>query len=310
LAIPEHITQVIQDLDIDVKAEVIAYQLHSNGFMWNEMFYHTDHFFHRNYSKDIHLSKVEEGRNKKSLLHVHLSRSGMYDILPEGLFFQPANYKNKAITAFDMAVEYRENKKEEQEVRKFFSPLENEFFYHKYKNFISEKQTIEGLSKGTLNNYFKRFWNLPQDMKAACVLRMTLLMPYIHQIAGDTNLMAQSLKEIIQEEVTCHIGKETIPAFYASPNQLGMYTLGNELVCGDYFFEEEHVFVFTIHVDKHSSSQKYIQNGVMYSTLQIFYDYFVPVNAEIKTKIKVDATFEHMMIGDCEESVLGIATVI
>jgi hypothetical protein len=310
LAIPVDINETLKNLDLDVRAEVIAYQLHNNGVLWNEMYYHSDSFFHRNYSKDIHFTRIDDTRNKKSLLHLHLSRSGIYDTLPEGLFFQPANYKNKAITAFDMAVEYRENKKEEQEVRKFFSPLEHEFFYQKYKNFISEKQTIQGLAKGSLNNYFKRFWNLPQDMKAACVLRMTLLMPYIHQIAGDTSLMAQSLQEIISEEVSCHLAVETIPAYYNSPNQLGLYSLGNELICGEYFYEEETVFIFTIHVDKYSSSQKYLPNGALYSTLQTFYNYFVPVNAEVKTKIKVDASLEHMMIGDREESVLGIATVI
>ncbi len=310
MAIPVHINEEIQNLPNDIRAEVIVDQLIQNDLVWNELIVHTNRFFFRNFSKDIFDAAIDDSNDFKDILHLNLSRSGLYDILPEGLFFQPATTTKKPSSAADMAEEYKINKKQELELRKFFSPLENEFFYHRYKNFTTEKSLLNGLNNEVLNQYFIRFWNLAKDISPAMALRITLLLPYIHQITGDAALMAGCLQNIIMEKVQCSIKNENSQLPEVSFNILGNFDLGNDLVCGNNYNEDEICFVFNLGQLKKSVAQDYLPGGKLYKTLQTFYRFFVPVNANIKTVISVLHSKENMHIGFMEEATLGIATVI
>lgn len=310
MPIPNDIVQSLTQLQPDVKAEAIAEQLLLSGISWNEMQFHTDKFFYRNFSKDLYSSKIDDTTSKYDILRLHLSRAGLYDLLPEGLFFQPASTNHLPKSAAEMAEEYRQNKRQEEEIRKFFSPLEHEFFYFRYKNFISEKELLNGFSKGLLNRYFIAFWNLAEDIESSMALGITLLLPYTHRIAGDADLMAECLQSILKEPVQCKLETEWIQQPHHFNNQLGQFELGNQLVCGDTFYEESTCFVFSIENLHASSAADYLPDGKRYSTIQTFYKYFVPINADVRTNIKVKKRKEKMHIGNMEEATLGIATVI
>src|SRR6476469_6617179 len=49
-----------------------------------------DSLFYRAHSRDLLYAEIKEDARKRSILQMHLSRSGLYDQLPEGLFYQPA----------------------------------------------------------------------------------------------------------------------------------------------------------------------------------------------------------------------------
>ncbi len=310
MAIPQNIHDEIQNLPEDIRAEVIVDQLIQNNVTWSELVVHCNKFFFRKFSKDIFDAETDSSNDFRDMLHINLSRSGLYDILPEGIFFQPAASSRKPSSATEMAEEYKINKKQELELRKFFSPLEHEFFYHRYKNFTSEKSLLNGLNNDVLNQYFIRFWKLAKDITPAMALRLTLLLPYIHQIAGDAALMAASLQSIVQEKINCSLVNESsqLPAVHF--NVLSKFNLGNELVCGNTYHEDEICFVFKIGQLKKSAAQDYLPGGKLHMTLQTFYRFFVPVAATIKTEIILQQSKENMHIGFMEEATLGIATVI
>jgi hypothetical protein len=310
LSIPSQIANELQQSGTDVRAEVILNQLLERNIAWEDFVVHTNKFFYRNFSKDIFNAETDNSNDFKEILHINLSRSGLYDLLPEGLFFQPVSTSRKPKSASEMAEEYKINKKQELEIRKFFSPLENEFFYHRVKNFTAEKTLLNGLNDEELNRYFIKFWRLAKDITPVMALRITLLLPYIHQIAGDPELMASCLQNILGEKVTCSIKNENSQAPAMNFNVLGKNSLGNELVCGNSYLEDEIYFVFVIEDLKKSVAQDYLPGGKLYKTLQTFYRFFVPVNAEIKTEIKLNTIKQQMHIGNMEEATLGIATVI
>jgi predicted component of type VI protein secretion system len=310
MPVPENIATILQELGPDVKAEVIAEQLLLAGLEWNEMRFWTDKFFYRNYSKDLHSCKIDD-TGKFDVLQLHLSRSGIYDLLPEGLFFQPASTGHLPKSAAEMAEEYRQNKRKEEAARKFFSPLEHEFFYFRYKNFMSEKELLNGFSKGLLNEYFADFWGLEQSaIEGNMAMRIALLLPYVHRIAGDLPLMAQSLQAVLDETVVCRLETYWEQQPDLQNNCLGNFELGNELVCGPMFTEDSKCIVFSIEKLANSHAQDYLPGGKRYSILQTFYGYFVPLTVDVRTELKVQPTKEVMHIGEMEEAVLGIATVI
>lgn len=310
MSIPSQIANELQQLGPDVRAEVVLDQLLGRNLAWEEVVTHANKFFYRSFSKDIYNVETDDSDDFKEILHINLSRSGLYDLLPEGLFFQPVATSRKPKSATEMAEEYKINKKQELEIRKFFSPLENEFFYHRVKNFTVEKTLLNGLNNEVVNSYFIKFWRLAKDITPVMALRITLLLPYIHQIAGDPGLMANCLQNILGERVSCSIKNESSQEPPLHFNVLGTYKLGNELVCGNSYLEDEIYFVFTIEDLKRSTAQDYLPGGKLYKTLQTFYRFFVPVNAGIKTDIKLNRAKQQMHIGNVEEATLGIATVI
>ncbi len=306
----EDIKDEILKLQHDVRAEVIVAQLLSREGEDLPLIVHTDGFFYRKFSKDVIGAMIDDTADIKELLHIHLSRTGLYDLLPEGLFFKPQSAGRTPKNAMEMAEEYKANKNQENQIRKFFNPLENEFFRHRYKNFVAETSLMNGPGNMYLSRYFTRFWKLPDDINPGMALRMVLLFPYIHEFAGDTGLMAASLQTILNEEVTCVLGSETAQQTGLQFNMLGDFALGNELVCGNSYEEEIFCYVFTIQNLGNSSAQDYLAGGKLYSTLQTFYRFFVPAGATVRTEIRVLKTKESMYIGTGEEATLGIATVL
>jgi hypothetical protein len=311
MAIPENILNELAALKPDIRAEVINDLLLSSAVKEEEIMVHTDRFFYRNFSKDVFDGAIDDSNKYKDILHLHLSRAGLYDLLPEGLFFKPVASEASPKTASEMALEYKLNKKQEQQIRKFFSPLENEFFRQRHRNFAEEKLLLNGLSNESLNRYFTRFWNLTADMMPIMALKFILLIPYIHQVAGNTHLMASSLQAILSEKVSCTLQRESYQQTGEQFNILGTFELGNELICGENYFEEEPVFVFTIHNPQQAGVQDFLEGGRLYHTLENFYRYFVPVNAGIVTNIDITANGEQMRIGNNNKiSVLGISSYI
>jgi hypothetical protein len=306
----EKIQQEIEQLGQDIRAEVVVAQVmqHTGGQL--PVIVHTDDFFYRQFSRDITRVDIGDSPDLKAILHIHLSRTGLYDVLPEGLFFKPLSSAKIPKNAGEMAEEYKANKKQEQEVRKFFAPLENDFFYHRCKNFAAEASLLKGLNNDYLNRYFVKFWQLPDDMPPAMALRMILLLPYIHEMAGDAALMAASLQAIIAEKVSCKLVSQSNQHPGLHYNVLSTFELGTDLTCGEAYEEEDFCFAFTIFDLERSAAQDYLTGGRLYSTLHTFYRFFVPAGASKKTEVKVKAAKENMHIGMGEEAVLGIATVL
>lgn len=76
-------------------------------------------FFSRNYGGDL---KACDPNMKK----VSLSRNGIYDILPEKMFFDPNELRNKESRAFAQRV--AELYEEERNIQKYFQPFDSFFF--------------------------------------------------------------------------------------------------------------------------------------------------------------------------------------
>ena len=78
----------------DIKAEALLLLAMNNGLEMDEFIVGCDALFTREYSKDISLAEIKEDAQNRQLLQLHLSRTGLYDQLPEGLFFiQPCARK-------------------------------------------------------------------------------------------------------------------------------------------------------------------------------------------------------------------------
>ena len=115
----------------DARLESQLVQALESGLAVDDFFIACNSLFYREYSKDVCAAEITEDARKKNILQFHLTRGGIYDQLPEGLFYQPGKVKTVTRNATDMAEEYKANKKKEYAIRRFFMPLENDFFWQR-----------------------------------------------------------------------------------------------------------------------------------------------------------------------------------
>ena len=299
----------MQQATCDAKAEVLLQLALEKGLRKDHFMVNCTRLFRREYSRDVVSSELKEDPAKQPLLQVMLSRGGLYDQLPEGLFFQLSPSRNKNIA--ELATEYKYNKKKEAEIRRFFQPFENDFFLQRINIEEEEMVLLEGLQSGMLNDYFIRFWDLPVTISKKVLAPLILLLPYASKIAGDWSLTEQSLQLILQEPVTINKKQAVMgDASGIQPPALGESIVGLDMVCGDHFWEDAPVIEITIGPLQYSKVSEYLVNGSRYVLLQTFNRFFIPAGVDIIFTIQVAPEERHMKMVRGAEPVLGYSSYI
>ena len=210
-----------------------------------------------------------------------------------------------------MVVEYNVNKKREDEIRKFFLPFENDFFWQQIQIEQEETRLLEGLQSGILNDYFVKFWNLPKSIPKLYIAPLILLLPYAHRITGDLRLTAESLEQLLYEQVVIHQKSSvssSIPR--ALSFGLGEAQLGLDMLCGDEFLEDAPVLEFVIGPLQRTKVPDYLEGGSLYDLLNTYTRFFVPAGLDIEFSIRVPEEQRNMIMNKDEGPVLGYSSVL
>lgn len=295
----------------DLKAEALLVIALANGLSEEDFSIACDSLFGRPYRKDILTSDIKEDAARKDFLEVHLNRNGLYDQLPEGLFYQPVQAHTVPLTARDMALESRLKKQREREIRQFFMPFENAFFQQRLRVEQEEARLLAGLHSGTLHEYLARFWGIPDTLPPARVASLLELVPYASQIAGDLRVTERCLEKILGEKVRVRLTASAgTPADAGCVTPFGQTRLGLDMVVGNRFAEAHPRIVFTIGPLRQSFVADYLSGGNQEVFLNTFYGFFVPVEAEVITQIEMAPDQEAMTLRAEEAPVLGFSSVL
>lgn len=228
---------------IDVQAETIVAKIAEWGqqtdgnFDPNALFIRTTSLFERGHRKDVVKIEQEDG-----LIDIAISREGLYDAMPELLFHEPA-YANVQSSADRMRKATQKNKKEAELARKFFAPIENEFYLLRSDILYQERKNSYGFTNN--NNIFVNFWNIDQwkrgaknILNAKQTILLLYLLPVAHSIVGNRALTAMCLESILGVPVKIDLAapKKTQLQDYAPDLAgLGNMTLGADtILVGDF----------------------------------------------------------------------------
>jgi len=294
----EELISVYQNL----KAEVVVAELKKNTTIHeDDIIIKNKSTFRRSHRRDIlDVGNIDKG-NK---LHINLSRNGLYDRLPEGLFHAKDTSKG-TIGYHELRKTY---KKEENKARHFFSPLENEFF--------SQKLKIENKEQDLLNNFLNlddefliNFWKVDASIPKKYLLKLLKLLPYSYKIAGDIELTSLCLENIINKKVTIkktfNLKATNNRKSNSTDNYLGTnFTLTNEF---DPFLQP--VYQVEIGPVLEDNIEKYLKKDSFLKFLNVFYDYFFPMEVEIKTSFKVNLK-DGFLLSKEKEPIMGLTTLI
>ena len=261
--------------------------------------------FSRPYRRDI--ISVDNLINENKITF-NLSRNGIYDTLPEGLFHIPkGNQDANAYIARRKVV-----KEEEQDARAFFAPFENEFFYQRLNVENRERDLLDDFYN--LNDDFLiDFWKIDRQFPEEYILKLIKLIPFSHEIAGNFELTRLCLEEILGDKVSFKRKYESETTAHPKNEKNSRkkeFQLGVDSVLTT---QKNEVLSPVLEVSIGPISEKKINNyikkeGVL-KFINTFYDYFVPMEIDVRTKFIV-SNEEGFLLDDSNGVIMGISTEI
>jgi len=304
LSKPGDISDFINQLSVDLKAEALVAALLEGGYELKDFLVSAEGQLQRSWSRDIALTDVVKLETGDRMVSLHLNRDGIYDMLPEAIFHSD---QDKDFTSGkEMAKDSMKLRIEEKETRNFFQPFENEIFYQQVRLCAIENQLGRDLFSRMIMGLIPDFWNISEDLPEEYVLRMVRLLPLVHRIAGAVELTSGSLEFILKEKVnitpvdiSAGVDEED-PSWHSAI--LGSACLGSDSVCGNRVNGYFRKFIIRIGPVQHPRTDELIKNGWMEKFLTCFYGFFIPVEVDTETRYIPGREERCFVLGDKDET--------
>jgi hypothetical protein len=311
----EEISEYVNQLSFDLKAEMLAAVLAEKKIDPSEILAVFNGQFRRNWSRDIERSNVENLETGEEMLCLHLNRDGVYDSLPELLFHKNLETDNQS--AAEMAKDSMRLKAEEKESRSFFQPFENEIFFLGVQLAMKENQLFKNIYTEFLTGIIPDFWRVDSNLPEKYIVRLKKLLPLVYRITGDLALTAQCLEFIIKESVKISTATEKADGIqegeFNHSGILGQCLLGVDTVFGNMVNGFVNRLIFSIGPIVNPEANEFVKNGTMDRFLDCFYSYFIPFELDVETKYIFDSEQSLFMLDnntDTQISYLGYNSVI
>ena len=304
----DEIVTSINHLRHDIKAEVIIADIIENGMSVADVVTIPDGLFKRGFNQDISKAEVRKLNNGQSVLEIHITRDGIYDTLPAGLFHdQP---KESVSKGQEMASHSKKQRLVEKEARKFFHPFENEIFLMHIDLELEERKILNRFSENLFDDIFSEFWKLDKTLPQKFLSRLILLLHLAHKITGNVEMTARTLEIIIEEKIKINLaGDEHSYNDYdkqiEDPNTLGSTDLGIDFICGQHINFSQPVMEFVIGPLSNSPIEDYLENGKISRFLNCFFGYFVPVEMDFRIKVIVNQEEMDFTLDSVSNPILG-----
>lgn len=295
----------------DVRVEVqVAFMIENQTLTLDDVIIKPEGTFRRSYSDDV-LEINESNINSQKCVTIHLSREGLYDMLPEGLFHEATQ---KSVKETKEATKESEGyRKEEKAARLFFLPLEQEFYRQRiWLDNIELKYWLHSTQSEDIK-MLERFWKInPKHFSQRQRLAVLSVLPHLHHVVGNLPLTAQCLRAIIGERLQVCTAEAKLQVVEENlVSCLGDLELGIDSVLGTSWYDDE----LSIHVNigpvKRDMLVSFLPDGRHYKLLSTLYKFFFSAELEVETKIEALDEEAEFLLTDVEfASRLGYSTVI
>jgi hypothetical protein len=290
--------ELITTLAPDIRAEaMLAVLLEKGTIDLDHIVVQTKGVFKRPFSKDV-LGVELRGKKSgnKETLYIDISREGLYDMLPEGLFHQTVTKTFK--TTQDSVEEFRQHRREEKEARNFFLPLEQEFYRLRMLLELEERKALFAFTDPSHQGLFTRFWGKQPVLNQQQSAIFFFLLPLFYHIVGNLPLTALCFEAILGQPVSLK-WVDPLPQTagdYLVP--LGKLNLGVNFVLGNTWSDEFPALVVSVGPLRKKALLDYLPGGKAHTVLALLYSYFLPVEVEPLTKVLAKKADEPIMLTD------------
>ncbi|MDZ4822256.1 MAG: type VI secretion system baseplate subunit TssG [Flavobacteriales bacterium] len=285
------------DDNADVRAEVIAADLLDDGVLLNNITVRPAGTFRRTYSKDVlSAEKVPDETGTSFKLEMEVSREGIYDMLPEGLFHQPDANK-RATNVGDVVTHIRKTRKEEEDSRKFFLAIEKELYRLRILVELEERKTLEDYSDHFRNELFFQVWPDLYILKKEYVNPLIQVLPHAFKICGNIQLTEYCFSKVLGYDVSIRI-TEVMKRNVENTNttRLGNSRLGIDAFAGDVLIDFFPETVISIGPLGKKQVPDFSTGGSAWLAYQVLCNYLLPADAEPEMKLRIQRGEEHLVL--------------
>ncbi len=284
----------------NIKAEVLIAEIQEKSdYTIDDFVINNQSTFTRSYRRDI-ISANDTSID--SHISINVSRSGMYDYLPEGLFHVEKEKQRKSSYA-----QRRKNfKEQEKNARSFFKPFENEFFNQRLEIEVNERSLLDNFYN-LKDDFLIDFWKIDKKLPRDYILKLVKLLPYRHKIVGDFELTRLCLEKILNETV---VFKRKFGNLQQEKKRTSRteYKLGVDMVLSN---DNAKVLQPLLDVKIGSIAEYkidgYLKKDGVSKFIEIFYDYFIPIEIEVTTQFIVDRE-SGFLLNKESNPIMGIST--
>lgn len=305
----QYIASLITSLQHDIRAEVIINDLiHSGDLKQEEYMIRKEGQFSRAYRFDVLDAKILDYDDDEKLT-LSLSRDSMYDTLPEGISHSASDdIPGKEVDG--MIREYYDQKKQQKAARKFFQPFENEIFELGVEIERFESDFLFSMNGNKVPDMFYTFWNISREFPPLLTSKFIRLLPFTYKIVGNITQASHILSVLLEEKVTVNERTYQKYADQSRATLLGETRLGLDSITGTQYDDYSKHIDIKIGPLKNSSFTEFIHTGKKKQFVDLFYEYFFPIEIEITTIILLHEDEERFDMSRKTEAVLGYNTCI
>lgn len=221
---------ILQKIESDYKAEVIAAQLLAHEQDFNKIIIERLGGLPRTHTKDIYHTYEDISQVSLDRYTVLQSfRQSIYEAIPENIF-HPPTLGGLGRSAQEIVEEIKLQRKKENEARTFFKPFEQEAPYLEMQALMLELMYEQ---KGTYDNLaglFEQAWPVIRKLPRATALSFIYILPILNEVRGKKSWIEKCLSFLsgfpvaIRETCTpVPIGKGNI-SFTEGSSVLGLTT--------------------------------------------------------------------------------------
>ncbi|MFY0254481.1 hypothetical protein ACDQ55_11055 [Chitinophaga sp. 30R24] len=291
----------------DVRAEVVVGELLDHHIREEEVMVQLQNVFTRSFTTDIIQAKLNDSQPYQPFISLVLSRDGIYDRLPQGIFHEFIQESGHLPGIDTMVARYKRQQQQQQQARRFFQPLENEFFLQRVYLEQREKHLLFEVFGKEAARLLHTFWQLQPDLPPAAANRLEELLPLVHRIAGNVPLMQLCLEQILDAPV--HICRDIQPRMVRIGNHpcLGDARLGIDMMVGIQCYTDMPVMNVAIGPLKRQRLYDYLPQQPYGKLLDACYGYLFPVDVEINTLLMPFAEDKYVVMDDMqpEQAIIG-----
>ncbi|WP_420150004.1 hypothetical protein [Spirosoma sp.] len=293
----------LNHLPVDLRAEVVLADMLDDGVTLDDLIVNPVGLFKRPYGRDIsRVAWVEAQHKARRWLQIDLNRSGLYDLLPEGVFHQPTSHdtsSSKESTLREMAIQHER----EQQARRFFLPFEQEFFRLRVRIEQEQRNFLFGDDNHAADVALDWFWGLPSFLTPIQRIRLRYLLPIMHQIVGNLSLMEACFGQLIDERVSLQIESSEQIWLLSDTPTLGQWQLGVDSVFDGWITDGEPILSITVHIDQPDKLMDYLPGTAGHRLLNWLTGYIVPMDLNSRLKLDTSALADTFVLA--EEDALG-----
>lgn len=302
----------INDINSNYKADVLAACLVEAGYDTDQILLSRKTCDSQGFLRDIENVSVRYSNvdDNDLFLRIQTGRKGIYDALPEGLFYiqsTPKNSKNKAQVLEDIG----NHRLEEGSVRRFFSLFEAEI-----DRTLIELQTLE--LKYDKNSVYRNFtnvllpyWDTISSMTRSEALRFVKVVPHVHAIRGSYKEAAAAISFVLSVPVEIKVQSREVETELIPSVRLHSMTLGeNSILSGSCY----RLYVAEIAVGRIDSYQieSFLSGNVKHRIVCAMAELLIEEGIEINITIRVQDSGNTFVLAGPESHVsrLGINTYL